>query len=91
MHLAVQAFIQAICPNPAFRKHGASGDDNDNDSDGDGDNDEWLNMDDIPDDEEEDAVDFEAGDLLGKILALINQVRLSCSTFLSKLVIRCVL
>ncbi|THG95548.1 hypothetical protein EW026_g6127 [Hermanssonia centrifuga] len=73
-----KVFVQAICPNPAFRKQ--SGNVNslsDNDDGGNDDDDEWLNMDDLPDDDDKEAVNFEPGDLLGKILALINQVQAS--------------
>ncbi len=87
MHLAVQAFVQAICPNPAFRKRSGNvnslSDDDDGGNDGgndDDDDDEWLNMDDLPDNDDEEAVDFEPGDLLGKILALINQVGFSLAS-----------
>ncbi len=68
MHLAGKAFIEAL---------GALKDD-DKDED-----EEWLDPLDLDDEEEVDEpVDFDPADLLGKVLALINQV---CLVILSTL------
>ncbi|THG95518.1 hypothetical protein EW026_g6148 [Hermanssonia centrifuga] len=82
MHLGAKAVIDAICPNPAFRKVKNVEDSNNDDTkdDGDDDDNEWIAVaeEEVPDDEEvNEAVDFDAGDLLGKILAFVNQVRAS--------------
>ncbi len=78
IHLGAKAVIDAICPNPAFRKVKKVEDSNNNDTEDDDDDNKWIAVaeEEVPDDEEVDeAVDFDAGDLLGKILAFVNQVR----------------
>ncbi len=79
MHLGAKAVIDAICPNPAFRKvkNVEHSNNDDTKDDGDDDDNEWIAVaeKEVPDDEEVDeAVDFDAGDLLDKILAFVNQV-----------------
>jgi hypothetical protein len=96
--LASKAFIEAICPTPSRYEKGKSrtahhgigseGEDWD-EGDDDDDNEElsWLASlaNDTPADaktEVDENMDFDPGDLLGKLLALINQVLLSCSVLL---------
>jgi hypothetical protein len=86
IYLAAKAFIDKVKPqiprNKRSTKNGtASVEDVDDDDDDnvDDDNDDWVSdwiqLDDLPDDEEvDDVVDFTAGDVLGKTLALVNQV-----------------
>lgn len=73
LHLAAGAFLQDIYPNAHFRKtlgNAELGDENDDD---------WINAmqskgTEGEKEEMDEVEDFEPGDLLGKILALINQV-----------------
>jgi hypothetical protein len=82
VHLAAQDFIQTI--NPTSRrsktKHTGEVDNNDDEARG-GDEDwtaDWEELENTPDDEEvDDAITFQPGDLLGKAIALITQIRRS--------------
>ena len=81
MHLASKAFLEEICPTPTRykqKKKSQSTADVDDEYD---DDDEvaWLaslvNEVAAPEDEEiDDEMDYNPGDLLGKVLALVNQV-----------------
>lgn len=82
--LGASAFLQEISPSfprnkRSTRKGTVTVEDVDDEEGDDEDDEEWLAdweaLDDIPDDEEVDEpVDFTAGDVLGKALAMINQV-----------------
>ena len=74
IYLAAGAFIEAVCPTPAKFKRATADDEELADDDGD---DDWIDFD--VDEEIDNPVDFDAGDVLGKLLALINQVRLLSS------------
>src|ERR1700683_2336700 len=91
-HLASKAFLEEICPTPShYKRKAKSTADTSNEDDGDDFEEEddlladevaWLaslvNEAAAPEDEEVDEdMDFDPGDLLGKVLALINQVGLS--------------
>ncbi|KIK78943.1 hypothetical protein PAXRUDRAFT_16598 [Paxillus rubicundulus Ve08.2h10] len=88
MHLAAKAFLQEICPNSQFkRSNGNNGketgaeDENENEA-GEADDEDWVNAMQSEEpategEEVEEVEEFEPGDLLGKVLALINQVRIS--------------
>jgi len=87
MHLASKAFIEDICPVPSrYKQKKASKSTTDTVQDDEEDDDEddevaWLAslVDEgaAPEDEEiDDEMDFDPGDLLGKVLALVNQVSL---------------
>ena len=83
MHLGAKSFIEGICPTPLHPKKAAvtviddAGEDY---NDGDDQNGSSLSVgnftdESAPEDEEiDDVVEFDAGDTLGKVLALINQV-----------------
>jgi hypothetical protein len=89
VYLAAKAFIETVNPqtpkakNKITTKNGTAsvedidddmGDETDNDDDEDWVLD-WTGLTDIPEDEEiDDIIDFTAGDVLGKTLALVNQV-----------------
>ncbi|KAG6905438.1 hypothetical protein DXG01_002733 [Tephrocybe rancida] len=74
VHLGVKVFIEALYPSKKKgKKHGDTTDDS-NDSNNDSDSGQ-VDLSIIPDtDEINDAITFEASDLIGKVLALINQV-----------------
>ena len=82
--LGASAFLQEISPSfprnkRSTRKGTVTVEDVDDEEGDDEDDEEWLAdweaLDDIPDDEEVDEpVDFTAGNVLGKALAMINQV-----------------
>src|ERR1700685_2850114 len=91
-HLASKAFLEEICPTPSrYKRKAKATADTSNEDDGDDFEEEddllddkvaWLaslvNETAAPEDEEVDEdMDFDPGDLLGKVLALINQVGLS--------------
>ena len=89
LHLASKAFIKAICPTPSSykkKKKGSKnvgpieGEDGNKEDEEDNEDNEiaWLaglcDLGPARDDEEiDDVVDYEPNDLLGKVLALINQ------------------
>ena len=87
MHLASKAFIEDICPVPShYKQKKASKSTTDTVQDDKEYDDEvaWLAslVDEgaAPEDEEiDDEMDFDPGDLLGKVLALVNQVSLQQS------------
>ena len=86
IYLAAKAFIDKVKPqapkNKKTTKNGTTSvedvDDDDDDEVDDSNDDwlmDWIQLNEVPDDEEvDDIVDFEAGDVLGKALALVNQV-----------------
>ena len=85
LHLAAKAFLMDVCPTPLhFKKARSKGkavnnEEEEEEEEEDGDHDEdWVNgflAEEAADNEEVDEVeDFEPGDLLGKVLALITQV-----------------
>jgi hypothetical protein len=85
IYLAAKAFINKVKPqtpkNKRSTKNGTASvkdvdDDDDNMDVDDGDwISDWNQLNELPDDEEvDDIVDFTAGDVLGKTLALVNQV-----------------
>ena len=88
MHLASKAFIEEICPTPSRYKRKRAPkppdtglDDDEYDLDEEDNEVAWLAslVDETaaPEDEEiDDEHDFDPGDLLGKVLALVNQVSL---------------
>ena len=95
MHLASKAFIEEICPMPSRYKPKkapkSTTDTVQDDEEYDDEEDDLLN-DEVawlaslvdegaaPEDEEiDDEMDFDPGDLLGKVLALVNQVSLQWS------------
>jgi len=84
IYLTAKAFIEKVKPQTQKNKRStknsrASVEDTDHDND-DMDNDDdwvsdWIHLNEHPDDEEVDnIVDFTVGDVLGKTLALVNQV-----------------
>ena len=85
VYLAAKAFIETVKPRTpkakkkTTTKNGtASVEDVDEDEEEEENDDDWvvdwIQLDNVPDDEEiDDIVDFEAGDVLGKTLALVNQ------------------
>jgi hypothetical protein len=89
LNLGSKAFVEAICPTPSrykqkTKKMRSTGNDEDigSDSDDDEDDDElaWLASlaCDTPTDNDKEVdedMEFDPGDLLGKVLALVNQVR----------------
>ncbi|KIM75155.1 hypothetical protein PILCRDRAFT_13838 [Piloderma croceum F 1598] len=91
MHLASKAFIEEICPTPShYKKKKASKSTEQDDEEYDFEEEDDLLDDEVawlaslvdevaaPEDKEiDDEMDFNAGDLLGKVLALINQVQAS--------------
>ena len=85
IYLAAKAVIDKVKPqtpkNKRSTKNGTAsvGDVNDDDDNMDGNNNDlisdWNQLNELPDDEEVDnVVDFTAGDVLRKTLALVNQV-----------------
>jgi hypothetical protein len=90
MHLALKAFLEEICPTPSrYKKKSKRTTATENEGDGEHDLDEednflddeveWLaslvNEAPAPEDKEIDnEMDYDPGDLLGKVLALVNQV-----------------
>jgi hypothetical protein len=80
LHLGAKAFIEAICPTPpSSQKQKQKDEDEDEGEDEDEDLDEkWLSgfIETIEGEEIDEAVDFEPGDVLEKLLAFINQVSL---------------
>jgi len=85
IYLAAKAFIEEVNPRARKTKHKTMTKNSestafDDDDDGDADDEEdwladWIELEEIPDEQEVDEVaDFTAGDILGKTLALINQV-----------------
>jgi hypothetical protein len=95
MHLASKAFIEEICPTPSCykpKKASKSTTDTVQDDEEYDDEEDDLLDDEVawlaslvdegaaPEDEEiDDEMDFDPGDLLGKVLALVNQVSLQWS------------
>jgi hypothetical protein len=92
IHLASKAFIEEICPTPSrfkkkkVRKAGLMADEDNNEFEDDDevldDEEAWLaslvnNAPGIEGEEVDEDIDFDPGDLLGKVLALVNQVRAS--------------
>jgi hypothetical protein len=79
-HLEAKAFIEAIYSTPLLsQKQKQKDEDEDEGEDEDEDLDEkWLSgfVETIKGEEIDEAVDFEPGDVLGKLLAFINQVSL---------------
>jgi hypothetical protein len=74
IYLAAKAFIDKVKPQTPKNKRIAD-DDSDDEVDNDTDNwiSDWNQLDELLDDEEvDDIVDFTAGDVLGKTLALVN-------------------
>jgi hypothetical protein len=82
IYLAAKAFIDKVKPQTRKNKTStknstASVEDADDDDDDDDWISDWNQLEELPDDEEVDNVmDFTAGDVLGKTLALVNQVSL---------------
>jgi hypothetical protein len=90
MHLALKAFIEEICLTPScYKKKKASKSTEQDNKEYDFKEEDDLLDDEVawlaslvdeaaaPEDEEiDDEMDFDAGDLLGKVLALVNQVSL---------------
>ena len=90
MHLASKAFIEEICPTPShYKKKKPSNSTEQDDEEYDFEKEDNLLDDKVawlaslvdeaaaPEDEKiDDKMDFDAGDLLGKVLALVNQVSL---------------
>jgi hypothetical protein len=78
-HLAAKAFIQAIFPSTKKKKSTtADPDDSDGeeyDSDVNDDKDGWGTGETSEGTEADDSVEFDIGDVLSKLLGLINQVR----------------
>ena len=84
IYLAVKAFIEELNPRPPKRKTStkngsASVEDADDDNDDNDDLDDWIEdweqLDaSSEDDNIDDVIDFSPGDVLGKVLAFINQV-----------------
>jgi hypothetical protein len=85
IYLAAKAFIDKVKPQTPKNKRSTQNgtasveDVDDDDDDMDVDDDDWISdwnqLNELPDDEEvDDVVDFTAGDVLGKTLALVNQV-----------------
>ena len=90
LHLTSKAFIEEICPTPSRykkkkpRKAGTKGDEGDDEfkEDDEEQDDEvaWLaSLADgapaVEGEEIDEVMDYDPGDLLGKVLALVNQVR----------------
>lgn len=71
LHLAAKAFIETVCPSPSGRAHGKAATE-DHAEDDDDDDEAWAA--DGDDGDDDDGTDFEAGDVLSKVLGLINQV-----------------
>ena len=78
LHLAAKAVIETVCPAPSsFSKKRKTTVEDVNEDEDDGLDEEWM----YDDDEleagvaEPDVIDFDTGDVLSKLLALINQVR----------------
>lgn len=83
VHLGAKAFIETLYPSKSTKKakgsdetdNGDTGDNEGNEAEDNGEEDWTVDWDDLPEGEEVDEpVDFEPGDLLGKMLGLINQV-----------------
>jgi hypothetical protein len=82
MHLGAKSLLQEICPNPQFKRSIGNGGGTNADAEdeaSDGDDEDWVNAmqseEPASEGEEVDEVEeFEPGDLLGKVLALITQV-----------------
>ena len=70
LHLAAKHFVQAVAPH--CKKRGASATDSDGEDNGDNGDDEDGNEDDDDDDDDDEVID--AGDSLGKAIALVKQV-----------------
>ena len=73
LHLAAGAFLQEIYPNSQFKRS------SDNTEPGDENNGDWVNAMQseeagVEEELDEEGEDFDPGNLLGKVLALINQV-----------------
>jgi hypothetical protein len=93
MHLASKAFIEEICPTPShYKQKKTSKSTTDTVQDEEYDDEDDLLDDEVawlaslvdegaaPEDEEiDDEMNFDPGDLLGKVLALVNQVSLQWS------------
>ena len=75
VHAATRAFVETVAPTPihlikhVLAQRGEANDDTDSDTD--------PNPDFIEQDDDDDDVDFNPKDILGKILAFVNQVRSS--------------
>ena len=67
LHLAAKAFIETVCPSPSGRSGGKAATVEEVDDD----DDPWVGDD---DGDVDDLTDYEAGDVLSKVLGLINQV-----------------
>lgn len=79
MHLAAKAFLEDICPNPARVKSKSKGQLKGEDEDED--DEDWVHAMELEEpalegEEVDEVEEFEPGDLLGKVLALITQVSL---------------
>ncbi|PCH37303.1 hypothetical protein WOLCODRAFT_158023 [Wolfiporia cocos MD-104 SS10] len=86
MHLSAKSFVEGVCPTPLRFKKATVTPIDDAGEDYNDEDDEHGNSlfsgnytdESAPEDEEVDnVVDFDAGDMLGKVLALINQIRAS--------------
>lgn len=85
VYLSAKAFIDAINPHPPKKLKALTVEDKDEDEDNEEEDEldwtaDWNYLDSILDNEEVDLViEFLPGDVLGKVLALVNQVFLSFS------------
>lgn len=94
IYLAAGDFVKAVGPKTKSwnKNRPASVEDADNNYDTDDDSDDswaadWNQLELLPDEQAiDDEIDFEAGDTLGKALALVNQVSLDCCMFFDLLI-----
>ncbi|KAG6903744.1 hypothetical protein DXG01_015214, partial [Tephrocybe rancida] len=76
IHLGAKAFIEAL--NPTIGKKKTQATVEDDDSSGDDDDFDWDQLEAVPNNNEiDEPINFDPGDVLGKVLALITQIRSS--------------